>query len=440
MLSKAWNAIVNNRIVWAICAVIAAFLIWNYIVNEQNPTRTATIPFTIEYSGEEQILERYKLKLESGYPQQVRMRVTGTYSDVAKIQSDPVILVDLLGVQTAGVHQVAFSIEYPTGMSSNNFTVSPATGETNIDTDYITLSFVEIKSKTLEVYYDEAITFDVGENYIYNSSEMSLSPNSVTIEGPAEIIDQIDHARVSPVELKEKLTKTTSIERPIELVLKSATSDSQETEMILTEPLIKEIKMSTETVLVTLPIQSKKTVDLTVDIMYGGGGTQNNTTYDIEPKYVEIVGDADALKDIESLSVGNIDLSKFESNDFQQEMAISYPEGVEENTVKTAILTVSISGVTSRELTVTNFSTANLPEGYSSKIETQGLEIIVRGPVELVEALDPSRLRAIVDLKDLTTAGTVLRPVTISIDGEENAAIGVIDRDSNRVTVVLTKN
>lgn len=440
MLSKVWDSIVNNRIVWSVCAAFAAFLLWNYVVHEQNPTKTAIIPFNIEYSGEDQIFERHNLKLETGYPEQVSMKVSGTYSDVSKLQSNPVITVDLLTVQTAGEHQIKYVVQYPTAMSSSSLSVTPASGETNIDDDYITLTVVEIKSKSIEVFYDNAITFEVGDEYVYDSSKISWSPNTVTIEGPADIIDQIDRARVSPVELKETLTSTTSIERPIELVLKSSSDESDGEAQILDDTLLSEITMDTETVLVTLPIQSRKTVDLTVDIAYGGGANEDNASYDIEPKYVEIVGDADTLKSINSISIGSIDLPKFEENEFTQEMTINYPAGVEENMLESATVSVKISGAASKQITVTNFSAADVPEGYSYVIETKELEVTVRGPGDVIGSLDANSVRAVANLKDLTTAGTVIRPVTIYIDGDEYSDVGAIYRESNRVTIVLSKD
>lgn len=430
MSSRIWKSIVRNRIVWAITAVISAFVIWKYVVTDLNPPVDQRILFTIEYRGTDQLFERYKLRLSSDAPTQIRMKVSGTYSDVTRVQDNAVLVVDVSTIQSPGEKPLKYTVQFPPGISSTPDVTTVG------NESYLTLNFVEIKSKEVDVLYNDALTIEVGAGYICDYEGIEHSPNIVTIEGPAEIVDSIDHAQVSPFEVTEKLTKTTPFTRPIEFVLTTQTEEGEAKR--LSDEDRNELTVDTETVQVTIPIKSQKEVELKADIEYGGGATENNSDIIIKPATVIITGDAETLSTIPLIDLGKIDLATYDLTVIEQSFEIKYPEGVKGDETE-AIVTIKIRNVTTRDITTANISVINVPEGYSYEIETKELSLTLRGLPDILNSLEDNSVRAVVDLSGITAAGSVSVMANISVDGIENGEVGALVKDTNKVTVLLTK-
>lgn len=431
MSSRIWKSIVGNRIIWAIVSVVTAFLIWQYVVTQINPVRQIRILFNIEYQGAEQLFERYGLRLSSDAPRQIRMKVSGTYGDVSRIQDSAVLVVDISNVQAPGEQQLKFAPLLPSGISGTPDII------TVNNENYLTLSFDVIKSKTVDILNNGAIKgIEVGEGYIYDPEKVSHTPDKVTITGPADIVDSIDHAQVCSLEMTEKLTKTTQLERPIEFVLTSKTEGAEP--QILSVADRRELEVDTETVTVTIPIERLKEVKLTADIKYGGGATEDNTTVEYSPVTVYISGDPEILSTIDEINLGTIDLATYDATQFNKKFEISYQEGVNGDIME-ATVTVEISNVVSDDFTISNIFVINVPEGYSYEILTNELTVTLRGRFDLINGLEANGVRALVDLSGITAEGSVNMMAAVSVDGIENGEVGAIVRDTNKVTIVLTK-
>lgn len=433
MLSKFWNAIVTNRIVWVVVAVVAAFLLWNSVVTELNPTTRTKILFDIEYVGEEQI-EDDQLRLDQDSPTQIYMRVEGTYNEVSKLQENAVLTIDVASVTMSGEHKLKYTVKNSASITSGP-TVLTEEGE-----DRITLKFDEIKSKDVNILFNSnnTIEFEVEDGYNYDSSNSSIDTNTVNISGPADIIDSIDHARVASLTLQDPLDSTQKLERPIEFVLTS-NSGTVENQILSKEDQGK-ITASVETVVVTITINSIKSVKLDVEFIYGGGATESNVKYKISPSTVEVIGDSETLGTIGNILLGKIDLSTYEQNDIEQSFEIKYPEGTTgKDAIDSATVTVEIDGVTTRQVKVTNISVTNVPEGYDYDLQTEELSVTLRGPQDLLNSLEEINVRAIADLTDVTTVGSLSQPVKIAVDGEQYSEVGAINKDTNKVTIVLTR-
>ena len=97
---------------------------------------------------------------------------------------------------------------------------------------------------------------------------------------------------ISPIQILVELT---------EMMQKGLSGFRRFLDVVETEP---------ETVLVTLPVEKMKEVELTVDLIPGGGATADNVTVDIEPRTLMVAGSAEILDQLDRISLGEIDLSK----------------------------------------------------------------------------------------------------------------------------------
>ena len=66
------------------------------------------------------------------------------------------------------------------------------------------------------------------------------------------------------------------------------------------------VTSDTENIVVTQKVSRVKEVPLTVSLVDGAGANSSNTTVTIEPSSITIVGDAEIVDDINTLSLGTI--------------------------------------------------------------------------------------------------------------------------------------
>ena len=178
------------------------------------------------------------------------------------------------------------------------------------------------------------------------------------------------------------------------------------------------------TVLTVLPVVQLKEVELTVDILPGGGATEDDVTVDIEPGTITVSGEAADLAELDSVSLGEIDLSQVFGT-LTQKMPINL-DGTLENVSgpAEATVTVRVEGLSTKTLEADNIEVINKPEGYEANPVTQSLTVLVRGTQETLDAVTASQIRIVADLArlDLST-GTRTVPVRVYLDGSSDVGV-----------------
>jgi YbbR domain-containing protein len=180
------------------------------------------------------------------------------------------------------------------------------------------------------------------------------------------------------------------------------------------------------TINVTIPISMVKEVTLYVQCIYGAGATEENTSITIEPSTITISGDTSVVSSLNSINIATIDLTDFAVT-LQDTYAITLPNGVENTSgVTKADVTIEIQGVSTKQVTVTNFNYTGLPDGYYVEdIITKNLEVRIRGAQDVLDQIQSSNLRAVADLSDITQTGDMYVPVKVELDGFTDAgAVG----------------
>ena len=112
---------------------------------------------------------------------------------------------------------------------------------------------------------DVQVSFEGSVADGYQRGEMSTTPERVSVSGPEEVVELVDHARITISQ--EELTETYSQQCAYTLV---DADGNPVTDSNLT--------VSPEKVLVTLPVEVLKEVPLTVNLIDGGGATSENAT------------------------------------------------------------------------------------------------------------------------------------------------------------------
>lgn len=132
------------------------------------------------------------------------------------------------------------------------------------------------------------------------------------------------------------------------------------------------------------------------------------------------------MHSLNSINIATIDLTDFAVT-LQDTYAITLPNGVENTSgVTKADVTIEIQGVSTKQVTVTNFNYTGLPDGYYVEdIITKNLEVRIRGAQDVLDQIQSSNLRAVADLSDITQTGDMYVPVKVELDGFTDAgAVG----------------
>ena len=150
-----------------------------------------------------------------------------------------------------------------------------------------------------------------------------------------------------------------------------------------------------------------------------------------------VSGSGEDLAGLTNISLGEIDLAQI----FGTREVLSLPIDLDSSLtnvsgITEAAVTVTIHGLTTRILQVSNISFINKPEGYQADAVTQSCSIQIRGSQEAVEAVTASQLRIVADLSEMElSTGSQTIPVRVYLDGSSD--VGVVGEYN--IVVSLTR-
>ena len=176
---------------------------------------------------------------------------------------------------------------------------------------------------------------------------------------------------------------------------------------------------------VLLQIQQLKQVDITYNVVYGGGANMSNTTITANVQSILVAGHKNVLQDITQISLGTIYLTEYtESCDVP--LAITLPDGVSnESGVHEVILTITFTGLETKTLTVTNFKAVNVPTDMRAVFLESKLKVTIRGKKEELDTIGASNIYVEVDF-GTTREGISRMPARVIIITGELTSAGAI--------------
>lgn len=404
MIKNFFNKLVNSKAFYIVFSIVIAIALWFYIDLVENPEDSQTIDdIPLTFAGQE-MLDSRGLMLGEGTDQTVSIVVYGKKTVVGRLNSSNVTAsVDVSNVRSPGENTRSYDLTFPDWVDTDNISV--------VGWNPRDVSFSIIQRSSREVEVTGRLLGEVAEGYLLD--EVSCSPALISVSGPQEIIDQIyrAEARLEQGDVRESFSAMADI----------VLLDEDRNEIPLDE-----LTLSVDQVEVDVRILPVKEVPLRADIIDGGGATSRDVTVEIFPKTVEIAGEAEVLAGINELSVGSIDLSKF-SVSLDQDMTILFPDDVRNVSGNTsARVKVEISSdFSTKRVTASNFVLANA-EGMNVDIVSESLDVTVRGKQDVINEVDASNIRIVVDLTDLSgTKGLIPVKARVFVDGYTTAgAIG----------------
>ncbi len=394
----------DRKWAYVLLSVFLAVILWLYVRAEKDPVsdaRIRNIPVQITGSS---VLSSKGLTVAGLSSDRVSTTLQAPASVLSDISRKNITAtIDVSRIDEAGEHTLSYNIVLPTNVNTDGVVIQEKEPET------ITVTVEKLYTSTLPIEF----RFEGSVAKGYQAGTPTIDPVNVTISGAVEQVNRVARAVVvlEAKDLKEQYTG----DLPIRLL--DANGD---------ELKDLEVELSSETAYVVYPIVVVKEIPLTVNIIAGGGATQENISEPlIVPSKITVAGTQEDIDHLTEISLGSIDLSKVVgTSNFT--FTIDLDPSLENVTgITEAKVTVTVSGLETRSFEVGNIKLQNIPRGYSAKADTEAKTVYVRGTADELAMIDSSQLRIVADLKEVTGSGTYTIPVRVYLDaGTEVGVIG----------------
>lgn len=409
----------KNKIATFALALLIAFGLWVYVITVDNPEFEETYYDIPVYFQNETALTNRGLMIISESSPKITLRLKGNRSDLINLNESNInIIADLSRIYDTGTQNLSYTISYPGNVPESAITVMDKSLE------YITLNVERRLEKQLQVVpvYEGAVP----EGYLADKSNAVLDYETITVTGPASVVNQIDHARIY-VDIDGMSTTLDD-----SFVYTLCDQDGEPVQV----PNVNLVVAQPGEVNLVLPIQQVREITLALDITYGGGVTADNSNITIDPATILVSGSADSLAELgDVLIIGSVDLSK-QNVELEQTFDITLPAGVTNHTMvgveNVATVTINFPDLKTATFTVTNIIPTNVPEGLEFELVTKQFSVTLRGPKALIDAIDPASITATLDVSDAKLGELIGgKPVVKLSAGFE--AVGVLNVDSVQI-------
>ena len=401
-------------------SILLAIAFWLYVRAENDiPVQNVVRGIPIQIMSED-VLEARGLMVSEVNPDTINITFEGSSSVVPRLNRNNVtVTVDVSRITSEGEHDLTYTVNMPTNLNT--------TGGSGITrtSDVTSITVTVVPLYTREIPIEGTFVGDVAEGY--QAGELEITPETVIISGEESAVNQVARAVVEVG--GDSLTSTYTGELPITLL-------DRDGQVIEND----QISLSVDTALVILPVEVVKEVPLTVNLIPGGGISQDDidryVKVDIQPESITIAGAAEDIEPISEISLGDIDLSQIiTTGTFEMPIELAN-ELTNISGVTRATVTVTIQGLETRTLSVSNFELRNVSEGFHAEMVTESIDIQIRGPGDNLDQISPSQILVVGDLTDIISAtGRYTVPVRVYLNGPSD--VGVVGEYN--VTVQVTR-
>ena len=391
-------------------SVLLAIIFWMYVREIEDPVMGGTVwNVPVEMTGES-VLASQGLAVAEVSHENVDLKVNAPASVLDNLSRKNVSAILDVSKCVAGENTLYYTPKVASTVNTDGTTWVGQTPET------IKVRVEKLDAKIFPVEFQ--LSGSVAEGY--QADTAAIEPGTVTISGPVDQVSQVAKV-VAKLEVNE-LSEQYAGNLPLTLY----NAKGEELEDL-------EVTLDAESVYVVLPVVVIRDIDLSVKLIPGGGASESNAVFKIQPESITVSGSAEAMKGLTELSLGSVDLSRVNGT-----KVISFPISLQPQLknvsgIPTANVTVTVSGLQTRSLNVDNISLINLSSSYEVSLATQVCTVVIRGSQEDLELIDPSQIRVVVDLSDITTVGTYPVPATVSLDTSDS--VGVVGEYSIVVSI-----
>jgi YbbR domain-containing protein len=407
----------DSKTFWVIISFLASITLWAYVSNQYTTTITKTLTnVEVVFTGTDTLAEEQGLGISDISADTVSITIRGSRRTIGTLDSSDVkAVLDVSAITGVGKNSWSYTLTYPSDINTSSITYVSRTPET------ISFTVSQIVTRSIPVQAEFTGTLQEG----YYAADIIVDPQSVSVTGPQAYLDTIAKAYVAVTGENVSSTVTSNFE----YTLQDETGNDCSTENLTLEQ---------DTVGITMPVYPTKTVPLSVMIIPGGGATADNCSIEISPKSVTVAGSEQSLAQLSTVSIGEVNLSDFETSKVYT-FDISLSNGlilVGDNA--TATVTVTVNGLATQKMDVTNITFKNVPDGYTASTSTKTINVTIRGSAEALAGVTASDIVATIDMAnynvdEIESGSEINAAVTFTINNHTD--VGVVGEYSIPVVI-----
>lgn len=296
--------------------------------------------------------------------------------------------------------------------SSGNYTLSLSASKANPYEDFQIVSNVTPSNVNVLIDYYRESTFDIQDSVVYKVSEgyfasTAISSKSIMITGPQTEVSKIAKV-IASATLGNTLTSSTETKAEI-LLYDSENNLIEDTEML---------NMDFTTVDVSISVLPEKSLPIKpVFINKPEGLDISDDMINIEPSSIMLAGTQEVLENLNSVTLESIDFSTLRNERQTFTLAIDIPPDCKNiSNASTARVTLDLSSMSSKTLTVERFNVQGLTPNHTAQITQKSIDVTIYGPKEELDKLTKDNITAIIDTSSSSgTVGSVQMPVTFAM-------------------------
>lgn len=408
------KSIKESKWLYILLSILIATSIWMYVRAGEDPEMENRVRGIPVFVTGDRVLENQGLMIDAISQQTVSLTWKGSWRDIGSLDKSTVSVgVDVSRITEPGVYELDYVVNYPPHVATSAISLQEK------EPQKITVTVSEIYSQTFEI--QPLLKGSVASGY--QAGDFIVEPETVMISGVRQKVSRID--RVQVVLERKDMKESFAGDLPVRLL-------DEKGQELDTDGL----RFSVDSAYTVLPVVVVKEIPLTVDFIDGGGATQDDIKYTIEPESISISGPEEDMLHLHELTLGSIDLAQV-MDTVTEEFPIYLPAELENvSGVAAASVKVTIDGLTTKAFEVSNIELTNVPKGYKAALTTRVRTIVLRGTKAELEKVSASQIRIVADLSELSTAtGSYNVPVKVYL--YTNGDVGVIGH--NNVVINLTK-
>jgi YbbR domain-containing protein len=377
-----WLATNIRTFLWALAMALA---VWVAAVAAADPdeVRQYPDPISVEVIGQDP-----GLVITGDVPRQIELTLrapSSVWQELLANEDDIRAILDLSGL-SAGEHTLEIQVQ----ITTRPVRIISATPRT------ATITLEPLASQTFPI--DLSIS---GEPAIgYQAGDPVLEPEKIIISGPQSLVERVVKVR-APLNLagvRESIEQTVTVQPLNE-----------------NNQIVSGLSLNPSEVTVTLPISQQGGYrDLAVKVVVTG---QVATGYRLAnivvfpPVVTVFSGDPSLVNSLPGvLETQPLDLENA-NDELTTRLAINLPDGVSLVGEQTVLVRVNVSPIQG-SLTLSNqtIEVDGLPNGWFAQVAPDNVDIILSGPLPLLDTLSPQDVRAVIDVTDLAVGTHQLIP------------------------------
>lgn len=388
----------NDRFVM-IFSILVSIILWFTVAatsSEGRPTTIKGIPIVVTLSD---TAIGDGLQVFSKSAEVAGVTVEGNRLTLGQITPDDIQITTprALEITKPGTYTLALVARQQGMLTEYQITSSP---EPN------TIDVVVDRYKEVDLTVEDEISYKSEQGYF--ASTTSFSTSTVKITGPEQEVSKV--ARVAAkADIDGVLTETRTLKAPLVFY--------DEDDKVIGDETLAKMSVSIQEVEATIPVMPKKTVPIVAQYENQPAGLDLSERVTITPSTLEIAGTAEVLDAIEEIKLETLDFTKVSSSKEEYELEIQLPSGCRNlSNAATATVTIDMSGIESKALSVQEFSFRNLTTNRKGEVTSKKVDVTVFGPTAQLEKLESDDLFATIDMsKKPDFSGQGEMPIKVSI-------------------------